>query len=161
MIQNLWMVFNTIKPITAILLAIIAFFTPIHTMVYGILILIAFDTLSGIMAHFIENKIKFEPFLAESWRHITSAKLGDTVSKTTIYLILIICGFIIDEWVMHNHDLYVTKLLTGACALREVKSLIENSERILGGGLITIIKSFIKNGFKGGMGDIFKDKNDK
>ena len=75
-------------------------------------------------------------------------------------MILLICGFLIDTWIMPNTTLYFTKLLSGAAALREVKSLVENSEKILGGGLIATIRSFIKGGFKGGIKDVFKEDKD-
>ena len=158
MIQKLIMVFSTINPVSAIVLAILAFLAPIQMIANGILLLIGFDLITGIMAHFKVNKLKFNPFKAESWRHITSAKLGNTVSKTVVYMILLICGFLIDTWVIPNTTLYFTKLLSGAAALREIKSLIENSEKILNGGLIATIRSFIKGGWKGGIKDAFEDK---
>ena len=158
MIHKLIMVFATIKPLSAIVLAILAFFAPIQLIANGILLLIGFDLITGIMAHFKVNKIKFRIFKAESWRHITSAKLGNTISKALVYMILIICGFLIDTWIIPNATLYFTKLLSGAAALREIKSLVENSEKILGGGLMATIRSFIKGGWKGGMKDAFEEK---
>ena len=160
MIQKLVMVFTTIKPIGAIIIAILAFLAPIQLIANGILLLIGFDLITGIMAHFKTNKLRFNPFRADSWRHITSAKLGNTVTKSLVYMILLICGFLIDTWIMPNTTLYFTKLLSGAAALREVKSLVENSEKILGGGLIATIRSFIKGGFKGGIKDVFKEDKD-
>ena len=158
MIQKLIMVFSTINPFSAILLSILAFFAPIQMIANGILLLIGFDLITGIMAHFKSNKIKFHIFKAESWKHITSAKLGNTVTKTLVYMILLICGFLIDMWIIPNASLYFTKLLSGAAALREIKSLIENAEKILNGGLIATIRSFIKGGWKSGIKDAFEDK---
>jgi phage-related holin len=161
MIQKLWMVFSTIKPVSAFLLAILAFFAPIKLIVYGIVVLIGFDMLTGIMAHFKTNKLRFKFWRADSWSHITSSKLGNTISKTLVYMILIISGFLIDTWIITNATLYFTKLFAGASALRELKSLVENGEKIMGGGLISTIRSFIKGGFKGGVKDAFEEKLDK
>lgn len=159
MSQKLLVVFSTLTPTKGIILGVITLITPIKPIMFGVLILIFSDTLTGIMASYKRNKIKFRILSWASWKHITSNRLGDSITKSLVYMILIICGFVIDKTILLNDvDLWFTKFLAGAVALREIKSLIENGEDILGGGLITTIKLFLKGGIKGGMEDMFKDK---
>ncbi len=165
MIHKILMVFSTIKPIGAILIAILAFFAPIASIVHGVLILIALDLFSGIAAHFKKGGHTFCWFKASCWRHITSHKLGKTITKALVYMMLIVTGFIIDTLILPGiATLYITKILSGAVALRELKSLVENAETILGGGIITFIKAVAKHGFKGAMDVMLTEKptdNDK
>lgn len=162
MIHKLTLILSTLTPWSALALAIMAFIAPIQPMIFGVLFLIFADVVTGIMASYKRNKIKFKVFSWESWKHITSKRLGDTINKSLVYLLVILCAFIVGTHIMQIEGLYVTKFFAGAIALREIKSLVENGEIILGGGFISVLKSVVKNGFKGGLDEIFdKDKHDK
>ena len=160
MIQRLLIVFTTIKPIGVILIAILAFFAPVAGIVHGILILIALDLITGVMAYFKKHNLSFCMWKAKCWRPITSHGLGQTLSKTIVYLILIITGFIIDTLILPGGGQLITKILSGAVALRELKSLVENGEIILGGGIIAFIKAVANKGFKGAMSEMLKENED-
>lgn len=86
--------------------------------------------------------------------------MGDYITKTLVYMMLILSGAAIDLLIIPNESLYFTKALAGAVSLREIKSLIENGEAIVGGGLLSSIREFLKGGFKHGVNEIFKDKKD-
>ena len=159
MIHKLLMVFTTIKPIGALAVALLAFFAPIASIVHGVLVLVALDLISGIAASFKRNELKFCLWKAECWKYITSQGLGMTISKLLVYLMLIIVGFIIDTLIIPNAGLMITKIMAGAVGLRELKSLVENSESILGAGIITFIKAVAKHGFTGAMDVMLKSKN--
>ena len=160
MIQKLLLVFTTIKPIGVIFLAILTFFAPISTIIHGVLILIALDLITGVMAHFKKHNLTFCFWRAECWRPISSHGFGQTLSKTVTYMILIITGYIIDFLIISNTGLLVTKILAAAVGLRELKSLIENSEIILGGGIIKFIKAVASKGFKGAFADMANDNEE-
>jgi hypothetical protein len=151
MIHKIATVFTSIKPVGALIIMVISFLSPIASIVHGVLILIGLDLITGIMASVKKGKFKFNPFSAEFWRHITSNGLGKTIQKTLVYMILIITGFVIDTLVIPNATLMVTKVLSGAVGLRELKSLIENGEVILGGGIISYIRAVAKHGFVGAL----------
>ncbi len=145
MIHKIMMIFTTIKPIGAVLIALMAFLAPVATIIQGVLALIGLDLITGVAASIKKGKFKFNPFKAYFWRHIESNGLGRTIQKTMVYMILIISGFVIDTLILPGiGTLIVTKILSGAIALRELKSLVENTEVILGGGIITFIKAVAK-----------------
>ena len=161
MIQKLTIVFTTIKPAGGFFIGLFAILAPITPIMYAVLFLIFADTLTGIIASYKREDIKFKIFSWSSWKHITSNRLGDSITKSLVYMLLIICGFVIDTFIIPNAGLMVTKIMAGAVSLREIKSLLENGETILGGGLFSMIRAFMKGGFKGGMSNILKDKNEK
>ena len=158
MIDKILMVFVTIKPIGAITLALLTFFAPINTIIHGMLVLVGIDLITGIIAHFKKNDIKFCWFRYTCWQKITSHGLGQTISKMLVYMLLVITGFIIDTLVIPNSGLWVTKVMAGSTGLRELKSIIENTEIILGGGIITYIKLVAKHGFQGAFNKMLEEK---
>ena len=148
MLNKLVTVFASINPITAIVISGLTLIAPIHSILYGMLFLIFADCVTGIMAHYYRNDIQFKLFSWKSWKHITSAKLGNTINKALIYMLLIISGFVVDKFLTINEGLYFTKILSGAVALRELKSLVENGSDILGGNLMENIRDFINRNKK-------------
>lgn len=62
---------------------------------------------------------------------ITSAGLRRTISKTIIYLGATICGFLVERY-MTGPTVPVTKVVAGFIGLTELKSILENSNSILG-----------------------------
>ena len=137
----------------------LAFLSPINGMLYGVLFLIFADTVTGIMASFYREDKPFKLFKKATYQHITSNKLGSTITKTLVYMLLIISGFVIDANLIVNTGLYFTKALVAVVSIREVKSLFENGSAILGGkSILKTIKSVLVNGWKQTLNDELKDK---
>jgi len=156
--NKLFMVFTTLTPTNTLLLAVMAIFAPLQPVVFAVLFLIVMDAITGIIASYYREKVPFKFWKWSSWKHITSKRLGDTLTKSTVYMILIISGFVIDVFIIQNAELWFTKIMSGAIALREIKSLVENGENILGGGFINMVQSFVRGGFRAGMDDMFREK---
>jgi len=159
MLQKIAMVFIPLNKVSALTLLAITFIAPIQPILYGVLFLIFADTITGIMASFKRVKLPFKILKWNSWKHITSARLGDTITKALIYMLLIICGFVIDKHIINNSDLYFTKFFAASVSLREVKSLIENAAIILNNNFMSVFKSVVTKGWKQTLSDMFKDDN--
>jgi len=142
----------TLPGIVTITIALLA---PIHSLLYSVLFLVFVDNVTGIMAYFYKNKIRFRLWSWRSWTHISSSKLGKTINKALVYMLLIISGFIIDMFLIQTGTMVFTKAFAGAITLREIKSVVENVEIISGGGVLSFIQSFIKNGWKKTVEDAF------
>jgi len=127
---------------------LIVLISPIHATLYAVIFLVLVDNITGIMKYFYKRNVSFKIWSWLSWTHISSPKLGRSISKTLVYMLLIIAGFVIDKFIIKNDVLIFTKALSGATALREIKSIVENVEMIVGGGLVTFIKGLLKNGWK-------------
>jgi len=143
---------------SGLLASLIALLAPINTVLYSVLFLVFVDNIIGIIAYFYDNHIRFRFWSWRSWTHISSEKLGDTLVKTLVYMLLIISGFVIDMFLIQTDMMLFTKAFSGAIALREIKSVVENVETIAGGGLISFIQSFFKNGWKITVEDAFSKK---
>lgn len=157
MIQKLFSLFSVINPQSTILLGLITIFSPLIPTFYGVLFLIFADTITGIMASYKRDKVEFKFFSWKSWNHITSEKLGRTINKSLVYMLVILSAFTIGTIILGIPDMYVTKFFVSVICLREIKSLIENGEMIMGGGFIQDIKVFGRLGFKGGLENLFDD----
>lgn len=65
-------------------------------------------------------------------------------------MLLIIAGYVIDMYLIHNHTLIFTHTFSGAIAIREIKSVIENVAWITGWNVKSYIKHIMKHGVKDG-----------
>ena len=103
-------------------LAVIAIFAPAKQLFIATGVLIAADLITGLMA---AHKLK---------QPITSAGLRRTVSKTLIYNLAVACGYLVQTHMMG--DLVpVSNIISSAIGLTELKSVIENIDKIRGGSL--------------------------
>lgn len=96
----------------------ISFFTPIFPAMIAAGALIGIDTLTGIM----KSKKKGMP--------ITSRKLSAVLTKMLLYQVLIISAHLSEVYMVA--ELPFVKLVLGAIALVEFKSILENASSYLG-----------------------------
>lgn len=103
-------------------LAFIAMLAPIHAVIVTVFVLVLADLATGIWASTKEGQ------------KISSAKLRDTVTKLLIYQTVIITGFLVETYLISG-VIPVVKLAGAVIGMVELKSLIENADRILGRSL--------------------------
>lgn len=104
------------------IIAVLAIFAPAKELFIATGVLIVADLITGLMA---AHKLK---------QPITSAGLRRTVSKMLIYNLAVACGFLVQKYMMG--DLVpVSNIISSAIGLTELKSVIENIDKIRGGSL--------------------------
>ena len=112
----------------SVALAAVALFAPAKELFIATGILIIADLITGLMAAHKQG------------RPITSAGLRRTVSKFLIYNISVGCAFLVQKYMMG--DLVpVSNIVSSAIGLTELKSILENVDRIRGGSLVKEILS--------------------
>ncbi len=119
---------NLCKFLTSLLVASLAILAPLYATMATVGFLVFMDLLSGVWAAYKRNE------------SITSAGLRRTVSKTIIYLGATICGFLVERY-MTGASVPVTKIVAGFIGLTELKSILENSNAILG---VDLFKALIQ-----------------
>lgn len=102
--------------LTIVILALIA---PIQATMIVVGFLILTDLATGTWAAYKRKET------------ITSAALRRTLSKMLIYQLAIISGFLIEHYILEG-AVPVTKVVAGFIGLVEFKSILENSNTILG-----------------------------
>lgn len=109
-------------------LSILAIFAPAKELFIATGILIVADLVTGLMA---AHKLK---------QPVTSAGLRRTVSKFVIYNVAVGCAFLVQKHMMG--DLVpVSNIVSSAIGLTELKSILENIDKIRGGSIIREIIS--------------------
>jgi hypothetical protein len=111
----------------ALALSAVAILLPIKPLLMAVGFLITMDTITGIWA------------AKKRGEKISSAKLRSTVSKAFIYQLCVISGFIVGKYIIDD-ILPVAKLVAGAIATVELKSILENSNYILGVNVFDALK---------------------
>lgn len=101
------------------LLATLAILAPIKAVMITVGVLVFIDLATGIWA------------AKKRGESITSAALRRTVSKLTIYQICIISGFLLQHYLISD-VVQIVNLLGGVIGMVELKSVLENSNGILG-----------------------------
>lgn len=103
-------------------LSVLAMFAPAKELFVATGILIVADLVTGLMA---AHKLQ---------QPITSAGLRRTVSKFVIYNVAVGCAFLVQKHLMG--DLVpVSNIVSSAIGLTELKSILENVDKIRGGSL--------------------------
>lgn len=97
----------------------IAALAPIHAVMISVGFLILADLVTGIFA---ANK---------RGEQITSAAMRRTVSKMLIYQLAVISGFLLEHYLLSDM-MPVAKLVGGVIGMVEFKSILENSNTIVG-----------------------------
>lgn len=105
--------------LTKCIMLILVLLAPIKAVMATVGFLIFIDLGSGIWAA-LKRKEK-----------ISSAALRRTISKMIIYQMAVISGFLIEKYLVGG-DLPVTKIVAGFIGIVEFKSILENSNFILG-----------------------------
>lgn len=116
------------QKLTALAMSIAMVFMPIKATLITVMVLTVADLISGIMASRKEGK------------KITSSGLKRTIIKTTVYELVVMLGFLTEQF-MTGDALPIVKILAGFIGLTELKSVLENVERISG---MSIIKMLIE-----------------
>lgn len=119
-----------------IALASLAALAPIRAVLISVGFLILADLVTGMWA------------AKKRGEKISSAAMRRTVSKMFIYEMAVIGGFLLETYLLNN-VMPVTKIVAGTIGLVEFKSMLENSDQIVGGN---IFKAVLK---------ILGSKNDK
>lgn len=107
---------------------ILSVLAPIKAVIISVGILIVADLITGIWAA-IKRKEK-----------IKSSVMRRTVSKMCIYQLAVICGFLLETFLLAN-AFPVSKIVAGVIGMVEFKSILENSNSIVGGD---VFKSILK-----------------
>lgn len=101
-------------------------FMPIKATILTVMVLTVADLVSGVMAARKEKK------------KITSSGLKRTIIKTMVYEAVIMLGFLTQQY-MTGEIVPVVKILAGFIGLTELKSVMENVERISGMSIIKLL----------------------
>lgn len=134
-----------IKPYAFWLLALIS---PITTVMLTIVFLIIADFITGAYASY-KNKIP-----------ISSERIGNTVSKFFMYNLVVLSAFLLEKYIVN--EIPFQRIITGFIAIAEIKSILENFDKIYGinpfKALINLLK---QNSFKDTIDALSKDKKEK
>lgn len=112
--------------LTKLLLASLAVLAPIKMIMITVGFLIMADLLTGIMA------------AKKRGEKISSAVMRRTISKMFVYQLSVISGFLLEEFILTGL-IPVTKIVAGVIGLVEFKSMLENSNYIIGGDIFKLI----------------------
>lgn len=99
---------------------------PIKALMISTGFLIFVDLVTGIWAAYQQKQ------------PITSAALRRTVSKILIYQLAIISGFIVEHYMLTDF-LPISKIVASVIGLVELKSVLENSNKIMGQDLFKVV----------------------
>lgn len=109
-----------------IAVASLAALAPIHPVMISVGFLILADLVTGIWA------------ATKRGQKISSAAMRRTVSKMFIYQMVVIGGFVLETYLLGG--LFpVSNIVAGVIGLVEFKSMLENSNHIMGGDIFKII----------------------
>jgi len=117
---------KVIEYLKSLLIAVLAVFTPIKAVIIVTGVLVVADLITGVLA------------ARKRGDKITSAGLGRTVTKTTVYLTAVCLGFLVEKY-MIDSILPISKLVSGIIGVVELKSLMENLNSIHGSDLFKSI----------------------
>jgi phage-related holin len=123
-------VYSTIK---TIILLLLTFFAPISKVVFATLFLIFVDLITGLIASYKEKQ------------PITSSGLSRSIAKVFIYTLTIILAFIINTYLLVDFGFPIETIVSGFIALTEMKSILENLNRISDNSLIDDLILFFSN----------------
>lgn len=112
--------------LSSLIISILIVFAPVKATLITVMVLTVADLISGIMAARKERK------------KITSSGLKRTIIKTTVYEAVIMLGFLTERY-MTGDAVPVVKILAGFIGLTELKSVMENIERISGMSIIKLL----------------------
>ena len=111
-----------------ILVALIAVFAPIQPLLLTVGVLIAADTITGVIAAYKRGE------------EIRSSGFSRAIVKMFVYQVVLISGFLMETYLLSDVGMPITKLIAGFIGMVEMKSLIENTESITGIDLLKIKK---------------------
>lgn len=107
-------------------LASLAALAPIKMVMITVGVLIMADLVTGIWAALKRGE------------KVSSAAMRRTISKMFIYQLAVICGFMLETYILDG-IVPVAKIVAGVIGMVEFKSILENSNHIVGGDLFKIV----------------------
>ena len=114
-----------------LLLSTLAIFTPLTPVLLSVGFLIFCDFFSGLYKAY------------KTCNKITSNKMSNTISKMVLYNLAILSGFVFEVYILHG--LFpITKIISGAIGMIELKSISENVYIITGVSYFERIKELFK-----------------
>lgn len=122
--------------IHSIFAVVIAFFAPIHQLMFLTGVLLVIDFITGIWA----AKKRGEP--------ITSKAMKRSVNKFLAYQLLLITAFIIQDYFTVNLGIPFVKLCSSLLGLTELKSIAENLKFITGLDILKVLVGKVKDAIK-------------
>lgn len=102
-----------------IAVAAIAALSPIHAVMLSVGFLILADLVTGIVA------------ARKRGEKVRSAAMRRTISKILVYQLAVISGYLLEHYLMSD-IMPVAKLVAGVIGMVEFKSILENSNTIVG-----------------------------
>jgi phage-related holin len=102
----------------SVALLVAAFLAPIATVIFSVMFLIFVDLITGILASLKEKQ------------RITSSAMSRTIAKTFVYCTTIIVTYVVHKYLLVGFDFPAESIVSGFIALTEVKSILENMDRI-------------------------------
>lgn len=106
--------------------------SPIKAVMFTIGFLIMADFITGAYAS-VKNKVP-----------IRSARIAHTVSKFFIYNLVILSAFLLEEFIVK--ELPFLRIIAGFIAITEIKSILENFDKIYGVNPFKALISYFKKG---------------
>lgn len=129
------------------MLVAVAALSPIHSVMITVGVLISMDLITGLWAAYKKSEI------------ITSAALRRTVSKFVIYQIAVISAFIVQKYMLA--DLVpASNIVAGVIGMVELKSVLENASKILGGDVFKLILEKLGSQNDSKLKEIIESKKD-
>jgi hypothetical protein len=113
----------------AFLLSVLAVFAPLKALMGAVAFLIMADTVTGIIAAYKRGE------------EIRSSGLSRAIVKLFVYQVVIITGFLMEQYIVPDLGIPIVKLLAGVIGVVEFKSVLENVESITGLNLMKIKKA--------------------
>lgn len=111
------------------LISLLAVFSPIQPLMAAVAFLIVADTITGIIAAYKRGE------------EIRSSGLSRAVVKLFVYQVVIVTGFLMEQYIVPDLGVPIVKLLAGVIGVVEFKSLLENVEGVTGLDLLKIKKA--------------------
>ncbi|MDH7447691.1 phage holin family protein [Aquimarina sp. 2201CG14-23] len=106
--------------------------SPVHGVMITMVFLILVDFITGSYASY-KNKIP-----------ISSQRIGNTISKFFIYNLVILASFLLETFIVD--EVPFLKIIAGFIAITEIKSILENFNKIYGVDLFKALVSLLKIG---------------
>ncbi len=106
--------------------------SPMTTIMFTIIFLIIVDFITGAYASF-KNNIP-----------ISSERIGNTISKFFIYNLVVLSAFLLEKYIVN--EIPFQRIITGFIAIAEVKSILENFNKIYGIDLFKALVTLLKSG---------------
>lgn len=120
------------KHLPHILCSVLLIFAPIKATLIVVMVLAGVDLFTGIR---VSKKRR---------RKITSAGLKRTVVKVMVYELVVMLGFLVQQY-MTGDVVPVVQVLAGFIGLTELKSVMENLEAVTGMPLVKMLSNKIEN----------------